>query len=663
MSPDDVPIAEMQTPLARRVDIVLRPISHPEFGEIRIESDLFAVGRAETPFASARAEVVAELSRRHARIFFEHGVAYIADLDSKNGTTVNGVEVRQKPHPLHNGDEIRFASVLAYRVELMPCVAPPAPQSIVVTLTPERDDLDLQPIVITGFPFLISKADDTFARYKGTYPHQVNYVSRRHAHIFLRDGDVFVEDLGSTNGTFVGGKRLDESALALRDGETLAFGGNHFVYRAEVRRGPVADPTVTKMKAGGESTERSAEAKAEPSAQPAQPAIDPERTTFVGTAHSFLDIFCVDPALKQEDEVNPDASQAQALKHEAKPRHRRTGDRFTRFVSELSEALGGSGELDLRRWGRWGGAALAALGVLVMALYVRNAPQRDIHALLDAGRYASATETADRYLARHPGDAAFQAAGTEALMKAMVPEWLAAVKAQEFDRAHSIVAGMKTLAQHNADAQPLVAEIGWMGDLEAYWAARGGAEAPIRLFKDEPVISSLVERWNDDPDPNQHALDRIASFVPEFAASYGDTLSHLRKLESDDSVYGAAAERLKTAIDKALSDDRLESLPALLDDYSERYPRLTGFDSVRSDLRQYQQIESDARAGNTQAVAAELKQLRFATPPFQARVAKLEKLATSSSASHGAGASAEASSSADTASHETGDGHDARPSP
>ncbi|WP_242540001.1 FHA domain-containing protein [Trinickia mobilis] len=633
----------MRTTLERRFDIVLKPILHPEFsdafGEIRIDSDLFAVGRAETPFASARAEVVAELSRRHARIFFEHGIAYIADLGSKNGTTVNGVEVRQKPHPLHNGDEIRFAGVLAYRVELLPRAARPLPQSVVVTLTPERDDLGLQPIVISGFPFLISKADDTFARYKDAYPHQVNYVSRRHAHLFLRDGDVFVEDLGSTNGTFVGGKRLAESALALHDGETLAFGGNHFVYRAGVHRGPVADPTVTKLKAGGEGTERterSTEVKAE---APAAPVIDPERTTFVGTAHSFLDIFCVDPALKQEDEVNPDASHAQELKHEAKKR--RAGNRFAVFVAELSAALGGSGEPDLRRLAKWGGAGLGGLCVLVMALYVRGAPQRDIKALLDAGRYATAVQMADQYLAGHPGDTAFEAAGGEALMKSKVPDWLASLKAHEFDRARSIVAEMQALARHNGDAQPLVAELGWMGDLEAYWAGRGGAEAPIRIFKDEPVISSLVDRWNDDPDPHQHALDRIASYVPDFAAPYADALSHLRKLESDDSVYVAAAERLKSAIDTALDDDRLDPLPAMLDDYSERYPRLAGLDSVRSDLHQYQQIESDARAGNTQAVADALKQLRFATPPFQARLPKLEKLATTS----------------------TGDGRDARPSP
>jgi hypothetical protein len=79
----------------------------------------------------------------------------------------------------------------------------------------------------------------------------------------------------------------------------------------------------------------------------------------------------------------------------------------------------------------------------------------------------------------------------------------------------------------------------------------------------------------------------------------------------------------------------------MLDDYGERYPRLAGLDSVRSDLHEYQQIESDTRAGNTQALADELKQLRFATPPFQARLPKLVKASIPAK----------------------GGGHDARPSP
>jgi pSer/pThr/pTyr-binding forkhead associated (FHA) protein len=618
MAPDAL-IAEMQTTaLDRRFDIVLKPISHPELGDIRIANDLFAVGRTEMPFASWRPEIVAELSRRHARIFFEHGAAYIADLGSKNGTTVNGVDIREKARPLHSGDEIRFAGVLAYRVEFVSPATQPTAQAVTVTLTPERADLGLQPLVITGFPFLISKADDTFARYKSAYPHQVNYVSRRHAHIFLRNGEVFVEDLGSTNGTFVGGTRLDESAMPLEDGGLLAFGGNHFVYRAGVQRGRVADPTVTKMQTTDDST--------------AESAADADRTTFVAAAHSFLDIFCVDPALQREDEVNLEAPQrAEDPTHEVQKRRQRSS--FDIFVSELSEAFGGSGQLDVKRLGWWGGAALAALCVLFAVLHFVGTPQQDMKALLAGSRYATAAQVADQYLARHPDDAVFQAAGVEALMKSKLPDWLAAMRAHRFDRARAIVGEMKALARHNAAAQPLVAEIAWIGDLEAFVMGRGGPDAPIRIYQDEPVIKTLIDHWNDDPNEHQRALDRISSYVPEFRDSYADALSHLRKLQSDDSVYVAAIGRLKTAIDTALNDDRFDALPATLDDYGERYPRLSGLDSVRDDLRQYTQLESEARAGHTQAMAERLKHVRFATPPFRARIAKLEKLATTGGAS------------------------------
>ena len=169
----------------------------------------------------------------------------------------------------------------------------PAPGLLLV---PQRDDLGLQPIEVQAFPFLVSKADEVFARYKDRYPHQVNYISRRHAHIFLKGGELYVEDLGSTNGTFVGGKRLDESALPLVEGDLVAFGGDHFVYRVSLQKPPEVEPTVTQLFLNPAVDE----------------AVDTDKTTFVGAAHSFLDIFCVDPALQREDEVNEAAQSASA---------------------------------------------------------------------------------------------------------------------------------------------------------------------------------------------------------------------------------------------------------------------------------------------------------------------------------------------------------------
>lgn len=56
----------------------------------------------------------------------------------------------------------------------------------------------------------VSLPDDTF-------------VSQLHARIFRRDGDIFVEDLGSTNGTYINDKKVTTPAT-LRKGDKVKFG-------------------------------------------------------------------------------------------------------------------------------------------------------------------------------------------------------------------------------------------------------------------------------------------------------------------------------------------------------------------------------------------------------------------------------------------------------
>ena len=48
-------------------------------------------------------------------------------------------------------------------------------------------------------------------------------VSRRHAEIQVSNGDILINDLGSTNGTFVNGERIDQPR-ALRDGDEVRIG-------------------------------------------------------------------------------------------------------------------------------------------------------------------------------------------------------------------------------------------------------------------------------------------------------------------------------------------------------------------------------------------------------------------------------------------------------
>ena len=66
-------------------------------------------------------------------------------------------------------------------------------------------------------------------------------VSRRHARIFLQGNNFLLEDLGSTNGTMVGGQRLS-GPYVLRPGELIVFGEQvSLLYEAAI---PETDATI-----------------------------------------------------------------------------------------------------------------------------------------------------------------------------------------------------------------------------------------------------------------------------------------------------------------------------------------------------------------------------------------------------------------------------------
>lgn len=512
----DAQIASPRAPPGRQPLIVLQPVSHPELDAIQIHDSLFAIGRNEAPFDSYAPEIVADLSRRHARIFCEHGAVYLADLGSKNGTTVNGAAVRQAITTLNTGDQLGLGSALSYRVQLEEgaLALPRTARLASLTLAPEHSELGLQPIVVTEFPFMISKADDTFARYQDASPQQVNYLSRRHAHIFLKGGQPFVEDLGSTNGTFVDGVRLDEHAVALHDGAIVGFGGHHFVYRIGVQWEALApDPTLTRLGV-----------TAAPATRPAL-ASDADKTTFVAAADSFLDIFCVDQAPAADAAPDPAAGPVRTDEVEARPR-----GKGATLASELLAAFGGKGPPNLRRAVRWGVAALALVMVAAWSLYRIGAPERDAEALLASGAYAQAAAVAANGLARDPDNAKLKSLGTAATLKAILPGWMALLKARQFTRAAAVVAAMQQQTRHNPELATLLDELEWIVRLEAFVADRGGAQAPIGSPADAARIQQILKQWEEQNEAHQRAFVTMSSYVPQYRDAYADALSDVRKL-------------------------------------------------------------------------------------------------------------------------------------
>ncbi len=629
---EDTKAGAQQAPTRHDFDVVLKPLSKPELGEIRIVDGVFAVGRNEPPFARQGQDALAMLSRRHARIFRENGAVYLADLGSRNGTTINRITIEQTPQQLHDGDEIAFGGVLSYRVQITPCTQKPRPAGgLTLTLTPGSADGGLDTIVVTSFPFLVSKADPVFSRYQAANARQVSYLSRRQAHIFQKGSDVCIEDLASTNGTFVDGLRLQEHAVPLQDGVLVAFGGDHFTYRVGIMREPGTEPAPAPAPAGERTIPKPALTPPNTSTRASQPAARqpaaPDKTTFVVAPTSFLDIFCVDPASGDTDSsgdaIAPAAAAAPvAVTAGAKEpaARRRPRGRVLLLLSELATLVAGDEPRTSPR-GWWKAAALVAVvGGLALTATLWGADERKLNNAVESGDYAQASVLADRLLEQRADDVDLRALATEAALKANVPPWLAKLQARDFDGAQAALGALSELGVRNPDLRPLVAELAWLGNLERLVSTRGGPEAPIRIYADEDRIEALLAHWNDNTSEHQRALARVAAHVPQFSGPYSEVLTHLRKLQSEAMVYLAAIDRLKAAVATELSRDNPEALEPVLREAAEKYPRLGGLDSVRADLARYIELRREARgrqSGQSGRLFALQLKARFTTPPFQ----------------------------------------------
>lgn len=96
-----------------------------------------------------------------------------------------------------------------------------------------------------------------------TFPIAESSVSSHHCEVYLRDNDVVVKDLDSTNGTFINGNRVTAETV-LKPGQILRLG--QVELRLEVEGAPEAP------------------------AKPAAPKSAPENTTIVQRGVSLTDL-------------------------------------------------------------------------------------------------------------------------------------------------------------------------------------------------------------------------------------------------------------------------------------------------------------------------------------------------------------------------------------
>ncbi len=164
------------------------------------------------------------VSRRHALIIWEGDKCYIEDLGSTNGTFINGVRLPTgQKTPIYDGDEVAFADS-NFRFSCPNC---------------KRGEIEAKAfIVMEGKEIPIPQEEFLIGRREGDLIVPNPYVSHKHCKIYIEESGAFIEDLGSTNGTFLNGEQIESGRkFPLNDGALIEIGGTKLVFRLERKEG------------------------------------------------------------------------------------------------------------------------------------------------------------------------------------------------------------------------------------------------------------------------------------------------------------------------------------------------------------------------------------------------------------------------------------------
>ncbi len=211
-----------------------------------IDRAVATVGRAEENLVGLFGDI--GVQPRHAVIERHGGVYAIKNLAVQQGVFVNGARVESAD--LNDGDRIRigdyelsfhlkraaagggpaFVRQRSARGAKPALYVPPSPaESAPAQPTPSGANAWLVDAggrrhqIRPGAPTTLGRATDNDIVIADAS------VSRHHASIVPRDGGFALRDLGSQNGTYVGGRPI-EGERALRDGDDLRLGDAPFVY-------------------------------------------------------------------------------------------------------------------------------------------------------------------------------------------------------------------------------------------------------------------------------------------------------------------------------------------------------------------------------------------------------------------------------------------------
>jgi pSer/pThr/pTyr-binding forkhead associated (FHA) protein len=194
-----------------------------EVGMVELDAGELTIGRDQD-----RQLVLpsASVSRRHARIVVQDGRPCIVDEGSANGVLINGVRINGPtaigPSTRIDVAEFRISieSLSSHGSQALPLPGAPAPapqpQGTGLRFVAEGGPYDGREFNLPPGGLKVGRATDNDLVLDDPS------LSRHHAQVTRAGGKLEVEDLGSSNGTFVNGRRIGKSGVA--PGDVVRFG-------------------------------------------------------------------------------------------------------------------------------------------------------------------------------------------------------------------------------------------------------------------------------------------------------------------------------------------------------------------------------------------------------------------------------------------------------
>ena len=167
---------------------------------------VISIGRAPESDVQVDLPIV---SWNHAQIVFENNRAILEDLNSRNGTSIDRVDNRIQRAALNPGSDVFLGS---YKI---------AASQLLGSKKVEIGEAAFHKVAFRGNSMVIGRDP------QADLPLDFPMVSWRHARLTREPGGILVEDLGSRNGTFVGGIRINGKVLA-KPGQEIGLGSYRF---------------------------------------------------------------------------------------------------------------------------------------------------------------------------------------------------------------------------------------------------------------------------------------------------------------------------------------------------------------------------------------------------------------------------------------------------